>query len=184
MHRTVAIAATALLPIAASLWVARIPLGPMWTGARVRQARSFHFVDRRVIPAAPQRELYVRAQMATPDDARILIPPGLFEFRMRARRSVYVDWKCAPMKGDEALEWKRRMLDAMGASEFPARGYALPLRADALYYARPLADLVQLARREGLTHVLIRKSQFGRAAEGATIAFMLGPYAMLKLAPQ
>jgi hypothetical protein len=122
--------------------------------------------------------------MAMPEDARILIPPGMFEFRMRARRSVYVDWKCAPMKGDEASEWKRRMLDAMGASEFPARGYALPLRADALYYARPLSDLVELARREGLTHVLIRKSQLGRSAQGAAIAFMWGPYAMMKLTPQ
>jgi hypothetical protein len=128
--------------------------------------------------------LYEKTQAQTPNDARILIPPGLFEFRMRARRAVYVDWKCAPMKGDEASEWKRRMLAAMGTSDFPARGYALPGRSDALYYARPLAGLVELARREGMTHLLVRKSQVGRSPAGATLAFTWGPFAMLKLAPQ
>jgi hypothetical protein len=76
------------------------------------------------------------------------------------------------------------MLAAMGTSDFPARGYALPGRSDALYYARPLAGLVELARREGMTHLLVRKSQVGRSPAGATLAFTWGPFAMLKLAPQ
>jgi hypothetical protein len=185
-RRSLVIPILVAIPFAASLWVAHIPLGPKWTGARVRDAKSFHFAGRLIAWAPPQvplSALYERTQQATPDDARILIPPGLFEFRMRARRAVYVDWKCAPMKGEEASEWKRRMLDAMGVADFPARGYALPGRADALYYARPLSDLLDLARREGLTHVLLRKSQVGRAPSGATVAFTWGAFAMLKLPP-
>lgn len=180
-RRTLAIAALAAIPLLLSLWVARIPLGPMWTGARVRPARSFHFMDRRIVLEAPDRDLYAKARLMTPNDARFLIAPGLFEFRMRARRGVFVDWKCAPMKGDEASEWKRRMLAAIGTTDFPAHGYALPLRADALYYARPLGELVELAKREGLTHVVVRKQQLGRDSGAASLAFTSGPYAVLRV---
>lgn len=181
VRRNVAIGVLALVPLVMCLWVARIPLGQTWTGARVREARSFHFADRRIAWDPPDRELYVKTRELTPPDARILIPPGLFEYRMRARRSVFVDWKCAPMKGDEASEWKRRMLSAMGAAEFPSRGYSLPQRSDALYYGRPVSELLDLARREGMTYVLVKKPQLRRAMGGASIVFTSGPYAMLKL---
>jgi hypothetical protein len=184
VRRSVVIAALAAVPLLMSLWVARLPLGQTWTGARVRPARSFHFADRRVTWDPPDRDLYVRTRESTPPDARILIPPGLFEYRMRARRSVFVDWKCAPMKGDEALEWKRRMLSTMGATDFPSRGYSLPQRSDALYYARPLSELVELATREGMTHLLVRKSQLRKSLTGVTLAFTTGPYAMLTLGSQ
>lgn len=183
VRRNVAVSVLAVVPLLVSLWVARIPLGSTWTGARVRAARGFHFADRRIAWDPPDRDVYVKTRELTPGDARILIPPGLFEYRMRTRRSVFVDWKCAPMKGDEALEWKRRMLEAMGASDFPSRGYSLPQRADALYYARPLAQLVELARREGMTHLLVRKSQLRRSPAGTSIAFTTGPFAMLQLSP-
>jgi hypothetical protein len=173
--------ALALIPLLGCLWLSRVPLGQTWTGARLRPARSFHFMDRSIELDAPDRDVYRKARESTPDDARFLIAPGLFEFRMRARRSVFVDWKCAPMKGDEAFEWKRRMLAAMGMSDFPARGYALPLRADAAYYARPLPELIELARREGLTHVLVRKSQLAKSLSGAKIVFTSGPFAGLAL---
>jgi hypothetical protein len=53
-----------------------------------------------------------------------------------------------------------------------------------LYYARPVADLVELARREDMTYVLVRKSQVRRSPIGATVAFTWGPIAMLKLVQQ
>jgi hypothetical protein len=183
LHRNAVITAAAVVPLLMSLWVARIPLGETWTGARLRPARSFHFADRRVAWDPPDRELYAKTRELTPANARILIPPGLFEYRMRARRTVFVDWKCAPMKGDEASEWKRRMLAAMGATDFPSRGYSLPQRSDALYYARPVSELMELARREGMTHVLVRTTQLRRSLTGASIAFTSGPYAMLTLTP-
>jgi hypothetical protein len=175
------LAMLAAVPLLVSLWVAHIPLGPMWTGARLRAARSFHFRDRRIELAAPASDLSQKARALTPNDARFLIPPGLFEFRMRARRSVFVDWKCAPMKGDEAAEWKRRMLIAIGADDFPSRGYSLPQRSDALYYARPLRDLIALAQRERLTHIIIRKPQLTKSLGGASVAFTSGSYVVLRL---
>ncbi|MFO8073793.1 MAG: lysylphosphatidylglycerol synthase transmembrane domain-containing protein [Polyangia bacterium] len=101
--------------------------------------------------------LYGWIRERAPDGALFLAPPGLDDFRLRTRRGIFVDWKCCPMKGDEALEWKRRMLAAIGADRFPARGYRLAGVADRLFLSRPLAELAELARREGLTHVLTRR---------------------------
>jgi hypothetical protein len=115
-----------------------------------------HFLDARVAIAAPLPPLYAAIRAHTPADARFLAPPGLSQFRLRARRALFVDWKCAPMKGSEALEWRRRMLLAMGTRDFPARGYDLWRQADVQYAAQPLRQLAELARAEGLTHILVR----------------------------
>jgi hypothetical protein len=179
--RRAQLAGLAAVPLLVSLWVAHIPLGQMWTGARLRPARSFHFADRRIELAAPDRDLYKKSRELTPSDARFLIPPGLFEFRIRARRSVFVDWKCAPMKGDEASEWKRRMLAAIGADDFPSRGYSLPQRSDAFYYARPLRDLIEVAQREKMTHVIIRKPQLTKSLGGASVTFTSGLSVVLRV---
>jgi hypothetical protein len=90
----------------------------------------------------------------------------MIEFRMQARRAMFVDWKCAPMKGDEALEWKRRMLAAMGTRRFPARGYRLRYEADRLYGERPLSELADLARREHQTHLVTPRSKLRERAPG------------------
>ena len=140
-----------------------------------------HLLDARVAIDPPVRNLFTAIRQRTPNDARFLIAPGQSQFRMHARRAVFVDWKCAPMKGDEALEWKRRMLLTMRVSEFPAKGYSLPHAADRLYYARPLNELAQLARAEGLTHVLARRSNPKRPDSGLRQVFSLGDYIVLAL---
>jgi hypothetical protein len=182
VRRVIALGLLVTLPLVFSLWVARIPIGQVWTGLRFRQARSAHLLDRRIDLTPPDRELYRQARALTPADARFLIAPGMFQFRFLARRSIFVDWKCAPMKGDEALEWKRRMLAAMGASDFPAIGYELPARADALYYARPVAELQALARQEGMTHLIVRRTQLKKRDAGQ-IVFSSGSFAVLAVAP-
>lgn len=179
--RNSALALLAAAPIALALWLTQVPIGRVWTGLRFRTARSAHLFERKIELAPPDRELYARTRAETPTDARFLIAPGLFEFRMRARRTVYVDWKCTPMKGDEALEWKRRMLLTIGASDFPARGYELPLRADRLYYARPAEQLIALARDTGMTHVILRRSQLRGALPGTRVSFTAGSFAVLEL---
>jgi hypothetical protein len=131
-----------------SLWVAKPEL-------HIRP-RGLHWFDARIELLPPVRALHALVRERTPQTARFLIPPGQSSFRLEARRSVFVDWKCTPMKGDEALEWQRRMLLAMGADAFPAIGYALPRAADAAYNARPLRELSLLARTENMTHVLAR----------------------------
>jgi len=122
-------------------------------------ARTFHLFDAPIALTTPVRKLYADIRARTPHDARFLVPPGHSQFRLQARRAIFVDWKCTPMKGDEALEWQRRMLLAMGTSQFPARGYELPKAANQGYEAQPLASLADLARREGLSHVLTRRRE-------------------------
>jgi hypothetical protein len=122
-------------------------------------ARSWHLLDAPIALTTPTRKLYADIRAMTPAHARFLVPPGHSQFRLQARRAIFVDWKCAPMKGDEALEWQRRMLLAMGMREFPVRGYELPRAANQAYEAQPLAALGSLARREGLTHVLTRRHE-------------------------
>ena len=144
-------------------------------------AFGLHFLDARIAIEPQQRRLFSLVQQRTPNAARFLIPPGQNQFRLQARRGVFVDWKCAPMKGDEALEWQRRMLLVMGTQDFPARGYELPRIADALYYARPLPELAKLARAEGLTHLLVRRSNITQPDHGLHKLFSLGEYVVFEL---
>jgi hypothetical protein len=146
---------------------------PYWQGAAFVPPRGLHWLDGQIRLQAPTRYLYAWIRRHTPNDARFLIPPGQSSFRMHARRAIFIDWKCAPMKGDEALEWKRRMLAAMGLHDFPARGYMLPRAADAAYAARPLSDLSQLARSEGMTHILARGRASRAAAEAAGLHVLI-----------
>jgi hypothetical protein len=68
------------------------------------------------------------------------------------------------------------MLLAIGTETFPARGYGLPRAADALYFARPLDDLHVLARREGLSHLLVRTSNLRGSTSGLRRLFNVGDY--------
>ena len=70
-----------------------------------------------------------------------------------------MDWKCCPMKGSEVLEWRRRMLAAMGTEKFPAKGYALHRAANRYYRRRTLKSLADLARREGIDHIMTPKGK-------------------------
>jgi hypothetical protein len=149
--------AIAVVPIAWSTGVALTPLSVEW-----RRDREFEAVVRgpRLAPIAIEPKLgkwLARIRDETPAYARFLIPPSLGDFRLGARRGVYVDWKCIPMRGEEALEWKRRMLNALGVAELPGTGYELRRRAEAIYEARPLAELEAVARREGLQYVVANK---------------------------
>ena len=130
---------------------------PNWRGA-LKRIGSFHPV--RVVPTRARGvkgPLYEWIQNNTPKEAVFLAPPGMSDFRIKGRRSVFVDWKCSPVKGGEVLEWKRRMLLAMGTERFPAAGYALTKLADKLYMSRPLSALAYLARKERLSHIVARE---------------------------
>lgn len=100
------------------------------------------------------RKLHTHARLHTPPGSAFLVPPHMVEFRLAARRAVYVDFKAAPMRGDEALQWQARMFAAMGHDDYPAAGYALRYAAGRAYAERPLAELVALARAEGLDYVV------------------------------
>ncbi|HET8934685.1 MAG TPA: DUF6798 domain-containing protein [Polyangiales bacterium] len=174
-------AAGVLLASASALVALSVTHSKLWQGDAFKAPRGLHWLDGKVVIAAPLRPLYAAVRDGTPHDARFLIPPGMSQFRMSARRAVFVDWKCAPMRGDEALEWQRRLLAAIGAASFPAVGYRLPRAADAAYWARPIAELIELARHEGLTHVLWRAG--ASAPSGTRRVLQSGRYAVLELLP-
>lgn len=132
----------------------------------------------------PVRSLMARVRTKTPTNARFLIPPGMLSFRMLARRSVFVDWKCAPMKGDEAREWHRRMLSAMDVDRFPSRGFELQKEADVRYLQRPLVDLVAVARLEGLTHVVASNTSRLERHDGVRFLFSNSGYAVFEVSPR
>lgn len=175
-----------LVPLLVALSIAlafSVVRTPYWQGAAFVPPRGLHWLDGQVRLETPPRYLYAWIREHTPNDARFLIPPGQSSFRMHARRSIFVDWKCAPMKGDEALEWKRRMLAAMGTNKIPTRGYMLPRAADVAYAARPLSDLSQLARSENMTHILARgrASRASAQAAGLRVMFEHGGYVVYEI---
>jgi hypothetical protein len=149
----VAPALTAVLSLGALAWsagVAATPLSSEWKHSHAVEApvRGLRLARIAVEPKHAAWLLGVRER--TPAYAQLLIPPSLGEFRLGARRGVYVDWKCVPVRGDEVQEWQRRMLTALGVASLPGVGYELRRNAERIYLARPLADLEALARREGL----------------------------------
>ncbi|HEX7477896.1 MAG TPA: DUF6798 domain-containing protein [Polyangiales bacterium] len=178
----VVVLATITLLWSASLGRARVAharADDSWTTAQgLRSLRAPIHVER------PDRPLFAAIRARTPHDARILAPAGMIDLRLLARRAVFVDWKCAPMKGDEAREWQRRMLAAMGTRVFPATGYALRTQADRLYWRRPLPELAALARREGMTHVIAARGRGAERQAGVRLVFTDGPYAVYELAPR
>ena len=101
--------------------------------------------------------LYSWIQKHTPEDALFLVPPGMDDFRLQARRGIFVDWKCCPMKGEEIAEWARRMNAVMGTKTMPAAGYALHRVAMNRYTHRSLDALAALARREGLGYIIAKR---------------------------
>jgi hypothetical protein len=172
----------ALLAVLSAALALSVTHSRLWQGAQFRAPRGLHWLDGHIEIAAAVRPLYQAVREQTPQDARFLIPPGMSQFRLGARRSIFVDWKCAPMRGDEAVEWQRRMLLALGMSSFPAQGYQLPRAADAAYFARPVSQLIELARREQLTHVLTSRSD-RPAPPGSQRVFQSGRYAVYQLQP-
>lgn len=123
---------------------------------------------------------FVRAHTVPGD--RFLIPPSFITFRIRTRRAVFVDFKAAPMRGEEAVEWQRRMLLAMGTDRFVTTGYPLRYRSGELYEARPLAELAALARREGMNYVVARRKR-GAARAGLSRVTTDGDYALYRVRP-
>jgi hypothetical protein len=48
-------------------------------------------------------------RLNTPRDAVFIIPPDVEDFRLRAERALFVDFKSSPFSETETLEWWRRM---------------------------------------------------------------------------
>ncbi|MGD2026688.1 MAG: hypothetical protein PVI99_02645 [Anaerolineales bacterium] len=53
--------------------------------------------------------LMQKIQSETPPDSLLVIPLRGGDYRLGARRAVYVDWKSHPYLGEEVLEWWARV---------------------------------------------------------------------------
>jgi hypothetical protein len=126
-------------------------------------------------------ELYDRIREVTPEHASFLISPSLLGFRLHTRRAAYVDWKCAPMKGVEALEWERRMLAVLGLTEFPNFGYDLRTWSEERYNRRNLQLLADLARREQLDFVIASRRSPPPASAGLEAYFTAGHWRVYRV---
>lgn len=127
--------------------------------------------------------LYDRVRELTPEGATFLASPSLIGFRIQARRAIFVDWKCVPMKGEEALEWKRRMLALFGTREFPLRGYELRKGSGELYQKRELGALAALAHQEHLDYLIANRNQKPRPEMRLQSVFVSGGWRVYKVLP-
>ena len=59
-------------------------------------------------PGPEQQALYDWAQ-TTDEEALILTPPDMAEFRLRGERAIVADWKSTPILPNELVEWYRRI---------------------------------------------------------------------------
>jgi hypothetical protein len=142
---------------------------------------AFYKVDEnRIVGRRRHKAIYRWISENVPNDAVFLIPPGNNDFRFTAKRAAFVDWKCCPMKGEEILEWKRRMLAAMGTKTFPAKGYRLYSVSNKRYLSRSLSSLAATARREGITHILA-KTQRGADEAGLAPLKALGSWTIYRV---
>ena len=69
-------------------------------------------------PAGNYQQVYNFIKENTPKEAIFLTPPGLNSFRLGAERAIVADFKSFPFGEKEMLEWKERMLDISGKSNF------------------------------------------------------------------
>ena len=129
--------------------------------------------------------LYRWIRKNVPAGAVILTPPGIIDFRLGARRAIFVDWKGCPMKGHELVEWRRRMFAVMGLQKFPAVGWKLAGAAQRRYLRRPLDQLAQLARREDIDFILARRAKEARIERaGLRLRLVAGGLALYQVLPK
>jgi hypothetical protein len=107
----------------------------------------------------------------TPMNAKFLVPPGVgSSFPIQSRRSHVVSFKPVPQLAASLESWADRIRDVTGTSDLTSyvgglRGYQVAQQQmDADYHARPLGDLLDVARRHDATHVLVQDQVAGEAS--------------------
>jgi hypothetical protein len=168
--------------LAAVLWLryepgARVNLKGAWA-----HAYKWNRFRLRAEPGRAERELYRRIRGHLPANARLLTPPTLGDFRLFARRAMYVDWKSTPMRGDEALEWQRR-IDQTAGGPLRTLGFAQRRELNARYAMRGAEQLARLARREHLTHVVAMRELPLANRSGLTKLWRAGRYVVYAVGP-
>src|SRR5207249_4899772 len=110
------------------------------------------------VPVDDLERLAVWCRAHTPETARFIGPPGPKTFRLWSRRSLMFNRAGSPYHAEGLADWAERFRDHVGyrgtTAEF-ARAYLDDRQAlERRYLARTHAELADLARRQGATHVL------------------------------
>jgi hypothetical protein len=154
---------------------ARLDLKTAWA-----QSHKWGKVRLRAGPGRAERDLYRRIRGHMPMNANFLAPPTLGDFRLFARRAMFVDWKSTPMRGDEALEWQRR-INVTAGGPLRTRGFSQRRELNMRYAMRTAEQLARIARREHLTHVVALRDLPGAAQVGLKRMFRSGRYVVYSL---
>lgn len=98
-----------------------------------------------------QDQLFQWARWATPADALFIVPPGCQEFRIYARRSVYVDFKTmTPVDSRLVLVWRQRLEQVAAPDRLAreARGWEGVAEWDRTYAGRNTPARIEWLLRE------------------------------------
>jgi hypothetical protein len=84
---------------------------------------------RTALPTGYAQALIAWVHTETAADAVFIVPPELEWFRLNVGRPVLVDWKSHPYRGDEVIEWHRRIAQSKRIMETFCRTGQLPVEA-------------------------------------------------------
>lgn len=126
------------------------------------------------VPEA-QAGLYAWVRAATPADALFVTPPGFYQFRYYARRSVYVDFKTFDPGPRPALilEWRRRLDEVAAPDEaaLEASGWpGVPLWDASYARGNDAERIAWLLRRTGADYLLWDAEPLGESAAAPAMA--------------
>jgi hypothetical protein len=134
-------------------WVMADPGSHAWSAGLVGRCR---FVE---VPADDLERLATWCRDHTPASSRFIGPPGPKTFRLWSRRPLAFNRSASPYHAAGLADWSSRYRDHVGfrgtTAEF-ARAYLLDYHGLEAGFGRMTDDeLVDLARRQGATHVLV-----------------------------
>ena len=165
-----------------------------WLAAGGVAAFSFASnVGLRAEPPPGEAQLYSWVRSHTATSALFIIPPGLTEFRLRTKRSVYVDFKLMSVaQPDQVREWRRRLglVAQPDGLALAARGWPAMQEWDRTYAARNTpARILSLLKATGADYFVFNEAGLNvppfvdrdrRLVPGLTIAYRNARYAVYR----
>ncbi|MBE9128896.1 MULTISPECIES: DUF6798 domain-containing protein [unclassified Coleofasciculus] len=115
-----------------------------------------NFLQKRVtlyqVPADSLTKLALRFRQRSSNDALVLVPPSLTEFRFYSQRAVVFDFRSYSFTDKGIREWKNRMETILGPVKPPLSWR----NVDSLFRKRSSSELVTVANKFGANYILTR----------------------------
>jgi Domain of unknown function (DUF6798) len=149
------------VPMAAMIvpWVLDDPGSRKWSAALVERCR---FAE---VPTDDLERLAIWCRENTPASSRFIGPPGPKTFRLWSRRPLAFNRAASPYHAEGLADWSSRYRDHVGFQgstvEFAGAYLADRHALESGYGKMTDAELAELARRQGATHVLGSASRPG-----------------------